>query len=157
MSMRGIYRDNVYTSFHQCRNPVHRVFAHADARSYNQAAALVFVRIGIFQLIVNIFYGNQTYKFEFFIYNWQFLDPVLKQDLFRLLEVGFFIGSDQLVFGHQFFHLSVEVFLILHVAVGNDPNQCIFRIHNRQTGDFEMRHHFLCFGQCVIFRQSHGI
>ena len=88
MTVGRIHHDHVHLSLDQGVHAGHHIAGDAHGSAAQQAAMLVLGRQGIFDLLLNVLDRDETLEFKVSVYNGEFLNFILVQDLFRLREGG---------------------------------------------------------------------
>ena len=154
--MGGVHHQQIHLGLHQFRRAFQVIARGAQGRAHAQAPLLVFAGIRVFNLLLNILYGNESTKIIGLIDNQKFFHAVLVQHL-----LGFFQGrahgdGDQVVLGHHLFHGQVEAVLEAQVAVGEDAHQLAL-LGDGHAGNLVLFHDFQRIGDPVLGADGDGI
>ena len=84
---------------------------------------IVFSRTRIFQLFLDILYGDESLEVEILINNQKLLDAVLLQNFFRLLQRSTDRNGDQVIFGHHLADQLRMIFFEAQIPVGENAGQ----------------------------------
>ncbi len=120
---------------------------YPDRRTDAKAAKVVFVGVGVLDPFFDIFDRDQPFEAPFIIDDGELLDLVFVHDLLGLFEGNPRFRGHERHRGHDHVGLFFEVFLKTHVTVGQNPQQFVVGIYDRNAGDFKFAHQLLGFGE----------
>ena len=88
MTMRRVYNDNIDLGGNQGSQPIHQIRADSYRSCGQQATFAIFGGVRVLLPFFDIFDRNQAFEVPFAINQWQFLDPMFAEDLFRIFQRG---------------------------------------------------------------------
>ena len=86
VAMRGVDGERVDAHFDQLGGALQEVAGGADGAGHAQAALVVLAGVGILQLLLDVFDGDQAFELVVVVDDQQLFDAVLVEDLFGLLR-----------------------------------------------------------------------
>ena len=95
VSVRGVDGDDVHLAPHQFLGTFEKIARGADSRAHAQPALLVLRRVGIFQLFLDVFNGDQALEIVLVVDHQQLLDAVPMQNFLGLFERGAHGNGDE--------------------------------------------------------------
>ena len=140
LTVGGVDHEHVHAGFHQSGSTVVGVTQEADAGGNAQTTLFVLGGVRILLGLHEVLHGDQAGEVAFIVNQRQLLDLVLGQQV-----VGVFLGDvgragDEVLAGHDLGNLEPVVILggdETHVAVGDDADELVVVVNDRQTGDME--------------------
>ena len=108
---------------HQLLGPLEIVSRHSDRGAHAQPSVGVLRCVGILDLFLNIFDGDQSLQVKTVIHDEKFLHPVLMEDFPRLFERSAHGYRDEVFFRHHFFNRQIQARLEAQVPVRQDAHQ----------------------------------
>ena len=140
LTVGGVDHEHVHAGFHQSGSTVVGVTQEADAGGNAQTTLFVLGGVRILLGLHEVLHGDQAGEVAFIVNQRQLLDLVLGQQV-----VGVFLGDvgragDEVLAGHDLGNLEPVVILggdETHVAVGDDADELVVVVNDRQAGDME--------------------
>ena len=137
----GVHDEHVDTGFHQRGGTLPGVAEEADAGSHTQTALVVLRGIRILLGLHEVLDGDQTGQMALVVHERQLLDLVLGEQMMRVFLGNVGRTGDQVILGHHV--LDFETVIILggnepHITVGDDADELVVLVHNRQAGNVEL-------------------
>ena len=123
MRVRGIHHDHVHFSRHQFLGALQKVAGRSHRRAHPQASLLIFGRVRILQLLLNVLHRDQALERVLIVHHQQLLHAMPVQDLLRFLERSAHRDRDQILLGHHLRDRQVIAGLEAQVAIGKNANQ----------------------------------
>src|SRR5829696_7853375 len=106
------------------------IIARCADRSRNAQTSEVIFRCGwIFDCLLNVFYGDESFYMFVVVNNQQLLDPMFLQHGFGLFEGGAHWNRDERLFRHHFRDGNVESCLKTKIAIRDYPDEVTSFIH----------------------------
>ena len=149
MAVGGVHHQQIHLGLDQFRRALQVIARGPQGGAHAQASLLVLAGIGIFDLLLNILYGNEPTKIIGFINNQKFFHAVPVQDLLGFFQGGADGDGNQVVLGHHLFHRQVEAVLEAQVAVGQDAHQLAV-LGDGHAGNLVLFHDFQRVGNAVF-------
>ena len=157
LTVGGVDHEHVHAGFHQSGSTVVGVAQEADACGDAQTALLILGGVRVLLGLDEVFDGDQTGQVAFGVDQRQLFDLVLGQQVVRVLLGDVGRTGDEVLAGHHFGDLQTVVILgcdEAHVAVGDDADELVVLVHDRQTGDVETAAQLVEVGQGHV--RAHG-
>src|ERR1700751_6021152 len=110
----------------------------------------------IFELFLDVFYGDQALEVEIRIDDQEFFDAMLLQDALGLIQSGADGNGDEIVFRHHRTDQLVVIFLKAKIAVGQDAGKA-GAARDRKARDAVLLHDFKGLAQSNVGRNGDGI
>ena len=133
--------DGVGTGLNEGLHAVKRVDGHTHTCGYAQTAFLVLASHGLVLGLGNVLIGDETHEAVVAVYNGQFLNLVVLQNVGSSSKVGLYVCGDEILFCHHVVDELVEVTLKTQVTVGNDAHKVVVVVNNRNAADVILGHH----------------
>src|SRR5438094_721976 len=140
VSVCRVDHDDVAARVHERSRAPQRVRRAAHGSGDPQAAVLILVGVRMAPPLEDVLDGDQPLQDAALVDDGQLLDPVLSEDLLRLVQGGADGRRHQTILGHRLPDRAVELALELHVAVRDDPHQAARAVHDRHARDPEPLH-----------------
>ena len=156
MTVRAIDREHVHALFYQRLSTLQVIAGCANRRSYSQTPMSIFRRVGILQLLLNVFNRDQALQVIGIVNHQQLFHAMLVQNFFRAFERGAHRDRNQVLFGHHLADGNVEAGLKAQIAIRQNANQPLV-LGDRHAGNFVLAHHFQRIGNLRIRRHRDGI
>ena len=99
--MSGVDGEDVGLGLGHFDGALQEVAGGADRGADAQAALIVFRGARIFELFLDVFYGDQAFEVEVLIDDEKFFDAMLLQDALGFVERGADGNGDEIVLGHH--------------------------------------------------------
>ncbi len=154
--MGGVDGECVYAHGDEFGGAFEEVSGGSDGSGYAQAAFFVFAGVRIFQLLLDVFYGDEAFQFVIVVDDQQFFYAVLVKDFLGLLERGSNGDGDEIFLGHHVVDGDVGARDEAQVAVGEDAYEAAI-LGDRDAGDFEAAHEFERVGDGLLGRDGDGV
>ena len=119
----GVDGEGIDAGVDQFGGALQKVAGGADGRADAQTALFVLAGVGIFQLLLDVFDGDQALELVLVVDHEQLLDAVLVEDVFGLFERGADRNRDEVFLGHHIADGDVGAGFEAQVAVGEDADQ----------------------------------
>ena len=112
--------------------------------------------VRILQLLLNVLYRDQPLQVVLIVHHQQLLDPMLMQDLFRLLERGSHRHRDQVLLRHHLINRDIEAGFKAEIPVSENADEfLVFRDGN--AGNLVLAHDLERVGNLVVGRHGDRI
>ncbi len=157
LTVSGIDHEHVHAGLHQGGGTVVGIAQETDAGGNAQTALLVLGGIRVLLGLDEVLHGDQTGQVAFGVDQRQLFDLVLGQQVVGVLLGDVGRTGNQMLAGHHVGDLEVIVILgsdEAHVAVGDDADELVVLIDDRQAGDMETAAQLVEIGQRHI--RAHG-
>ena len=122
-----------------------------------QAAFIVFGCAGIFEFLLDVFYGDQALQVVLVVDDEQLFDAVLVQNFFGLLERRSDRDGDQIFLGHHLADGNIETGFEAEIAIGEDADQFAVFLGDGDAGNFVLLHDIEGVGNLGVGRHGDGI
>ena len=150
LTVSGVDHEHVHAGLHQSGGTLPGVAEEADTGGHAQTALLILGGVRVLLGLDEVLDGDQTGQAAFVVDQRQLFDLVLGEQ-----TVGVVLGdvgrtSDQVLLGHDILDLQGVVIIggdEAHVTVGDDADELVLLVHNRQTGDVELAAQLVEIGQ----------
>ena len=109
MTVRRIDNYDINVCLYKSLYSVEHINRNSDARSAKKSSLCVLCRIGIFDLLFNIFYCDKSLKIKIVIYNREFLNSCLCQNPLCFCKRNSLFGSNKIFRCHGFFYFFGEI------------------------------------------------
>jgi hypothetical protein len=96
--------------------------------------------VGVLALLADILEGDQTPQPPLLVDDRKLLDPMVLQDLLRLVERRSHRGGDQVLRGHHLRYRLFGIWIEAEVSVGDDPLQHPLAVDDRHAADGVFAH-----------------
>ena len=123
MPVRAIDGEHVDLGLGQFLRALQEISGGSDGSTHAQTALRIFRRVGIFQLLLNVFDRDQALQVVFVVDDEKFLDAMLVKNFFRFFERGSHGHGDEVFLGHHFIDGNVEAGFKAQVAVGKNADE----------------------------------
>ncbi len=136
VTVSGIYDQQINSGVNERHGTFKTVTKEAYGAAHQEAAFFVFGSVREFLGFIEVLDGDKAFKFIVGIDQWQFFNAVFLQEAHHFVTLDVEWCSDQRHLGHNFTDGSSVVFCVWHesgVAVGDDSQQNLIFIYNRQT------------------------
>jgi hypothetical protein len=80
--------EHVHFGFGQFLGALQKIAGGADGRAYAQASLRILGGVGIFQFLLNVFYGDQSFEVVLVVDDQKFFDAMLVENFFGIFERG---------------------------------------------------------------------
>ena len=141
--MRRVDADDVHARLHQRRGALLAVGTNADRRTDTQAPAVVTASVRELAELLDVLDRDEAEQPARVVDHEQLLDPVLVQDVLRLVERHARARRHQISTGHDLAHRPIEMTLEAQVAVRQDSDQPASP-GDRHAGDARSTHDLEC-------------
>src|SRR5271165_6978744 len=156
VGVRRIDRDDVHFSAHQLLRALQEIACRAYRRSHAQSSLRILGRRRVFQLLLNIFDGDEALQVELIVDDEQLFDAVFVKDLLSLFERGADRDGDQVFLGHDLRNRQVRTRFEAQVAIREDADQTSVGGHWNARNAIPF-HHFERVGNEFVRRDRNGI
>ena len=141
LAVGGVDDEHIDAGLHQSGGALPSVAEEADAGGHTQTSLLVLGGVRVLLGLDEVLDGNQAGELAVVVDQRQLLDLVLGEQ-----TVGVILGdvrrtSDEVLLGHHVLDLEVVVVFgrdEAHVAVGDDADEAVLLVNDRQAGDVEL-------------------
>ncbi|OQB73668.1 MAG: hypothetical protein BWX90_00431 [bacterium ADurb.Bin132] len=141
--MCGINNHYINIFFCKLLQSFKTVSSGSDCCTNDEPSSGIFCRIRVLESFFDVFDGDQSFKFEIFIYNGEFFYAISVEYGYGLIECCTYRGCYQFVFCHDVFYLFGQVFFEHHVPVCYDANENTGLVGYRDTRDGVFSHHVI--------------
>ncbi len=86
----------------QFGSALHKVAGGADGSAHAQPALIVLAGVGVFELLLDVLDGDETFELVLFVDHEQLFHAMLVQNQLGLFECGAHGYGDEIFFGHHF-------------------------------------------------------
>ena len=156
VAVGGVDGEHVDPHGDEFRGTLEEVAGSADGAGDAQAAFFILGGIGIFQLLLNVFDGDEALELVGVVDDQQFLHAVLVEDFLGLLQSGAHGDRDEILLGHHVVDGDVGAGDKAEIAVGEDADQ--FAIAgDRDAGDLESAHQLERIGDGLLRGDGDGV
>ena len=146
----GVDHEHVHASLHQSGGTLPGVAEEADAGGHAQTTLLILGGVRVLLGLDEVLDGDQAGQVAFLVNERQLLNLVLGEQTVSVVLGNVGRASDQVLLGHDILNLQGVVILggdEAHITVGDDADELVFLVHNRQTGDVELAAQLVEVGQ----------
>ena len=123
MSVRAVDEKNVHAGFDEHLRALLTFRSDTDGRTDEKSTEAVFHRVRINLRFQNIFDRDQTLEIAVLIDDRKFLDSILFQNRFCLLERRSFRNGHERKLRHSRFDQLTEVLFKTQIAIGENPDE----------------------------------
>src|SRR5579872_4863148 len=106
--MRTVDSEDIHFSRGQLLSPLQEIAGSANGRAHPQASMGIFSGIRILQLLLDIFYGDQSLEIVFVVDNQKFLDAMLVENFLSIFKGCPYRDGDQVFLGHDAIDGNIE-------------------------------------------------
>ena len=138
--MRGVEHDHVHLGVDQRAGPLQTVLPRADGGGHAQTPERVLRCLRVAAGLLDVLDCNQAFEVTVLVDDEELLDPMVVQNLARLLEGRAHRHRDEVLLGHALGDGEVEARLEAKVAVGENAHQLPVRIRDRDPRDLVLLH-----------------
>src|ERR1700730_4645541 len=139
MAMGGVNGEDIGFVFRHFDGALEKVASGSDGGTDAEAALLVFCGARVFELFLDVFYGDEAFEVEVLIDNKKFFNAMLLEEAFGLIKHRPDGNSDEMIFGHHGADELIVIFLKAQVAVGENAGKP-GAARYRQAGDLVLVH-----------------
>jgi hypothetical protein len=140
VAVRGIHHERIDASVDQGLGAHHVIPRRANRRGDAQAAMLILVRVRVLASLVDVLDGDESLQPPVLVDDRQLLDAMVGEDPLGLIEGRAFRCGDETFLGHRFLERTVQLSLELQVAIGDDADEAVVAVDDRNAGDPEALH-----------------
>ena len=133
-----------------------KITGGADGGSGKEAALLVLCCVGIFELFLDVFYGDEPFEIEVLVDDQKFFDAVLLQNFFGFFERGAHGNGDEIFFRHHGVDELRVIFFEAEVAIGENSSEA-GTARNGQARDAVLGHDFESLAKSDVWRNGDGV
>ena len=101
VAVRGVDGESVDAVLHEFGGAFEEVSGSTDGCAYAEAALLVLGGVGVLQLLLDVFYGDEAFELVVVVDDEELFDAVLVQDLLGFFERGADGDGDEVFLGHH--------------------------------------------------------
>src|SRR5580700_1479914 len=156
VAVSAVDGEHVNFGFGQFLGALKKIASCANRRTDAQAPLRVFGGIWILQLLLNVFYGDQSLEVVLVVDDQQFLDAMLVENLLRILERCAHGNGDQIFLGHHAVDGNIEAAFKAEIAIGENAGKPAV-LGDWNAGDFVLAHDFESIANFVRRRHGDGI
>ena len=157
MAVGAVEHQHVHARVEQRAGAVEDIVRHADGRGAQQPPRSVLGGVGVLHDLFDVLDRDEPPEVVFLVDDRQLFDAVMAQDLLGLLQRRADLAGDEPLARHDLGDLAAEVFFKFHVAVGDDADELVLLVHDRNAGDAVFRHQRLGVAERFVRRQREGI
>ncbi len=128
----------------------------ADGSGYAEAALGVLGGVGVLELLLDVFDGDEAFELVVVVDDEELFDAVLVEDLLGLFECGSDGDGDEVFLGHHRVDAEVGAGDEAEVAVGEDSDE-LFVLGDGDAGDLVAAHDVECGGDGLLGRDGDGV
>ena len=156
MAVSAVDGEGVDAGVDQAGGALEEVASGADGTGYAEAALFVLAGVGVFELFLDVFDGDEAFEFVGVVDDEEFFDTVLVEDLFGVFEGGADRDGDEVVLGHDVADGDAGVADEAEVAVGEDADE-FAAFGDGDAGDFVAAHDFEGVGDGAVGVDGDGV
>src|SRR5262249_8094087 len=139
VAVSGVDRQNVRLSLRHLHGALEEIAGRAHRSAHAKTSLLVLRSSRIFQLLLNVFYGDESLEIEVLIDDQQFFNAMLLEDSLRFVERGAYGYRDKIVFGHHLADQQGVIFLKAEVPIRQNSGEAR-AASNRQARNAVLGH-----------------
>ena len=147
--MSRVNNNNIDFRFYQSIHTLQNICCDSNGSTTEQTTIFIFCRQRIFDLLLNIFDGDQTFQIEVIIYDRQFFFSCLCKNLLGFFQSDTLFCCDQSFGCHTVFDFLCKIFFKFQITVSDDTNQ-FSAFRNRYAGNSEFCHQIIGIFQCMF-------
>ncbi len=153
VAVGGVDGEGVDAHVDEGGGALEEVAGGADGSGYAEAALLVLGGVGVLELLLDVFDGDEALELVVVVDDEELFDAVLVEDLFGLLERGADGDGDEVVLGHHVADGDVGAGDEAEVAVGEDADEAALA-GDGDAGDLEAAHELERVGDGLLGRDG---
>ena len=148
--MCGIQYDHIHMRFQEGFRSLHDIRGDAQCRTAEETPLLVFRRIRILHLLLNVLDGDQAFEITFLIHNRKFLHLCPCKNRLRFFQGRSFFRRNEILRSHTLRNRTAVILFKNQIPVRDDADQFL-SLRNRHTGDAELCHEVIGIFQTMSY------
>src|SRR5688500_798846 len=156
MAMRRVDGDEIDAGAHQTFDALFPIRPHANRGADAKAAAPVLARVGILNFLFDVFDRDQPLELEAVVYDQQFFDAVLVQQLFCGIQIDAGPHRHEIFLRHDLGYRTIVALFATEITIGENTDDPAVLRHGH-TVDTISIHDLLSFRDLLLRRHGDWI
>ena len=157
MPVRRVEHHGIDVFGDQRLDTLQRIGRNAHAGGHAQAALGVLAGIGMVLHLGNVLISNKPHQMALVVHHGELFDLAVEQHLRRVRQFGAMGRNQPVARSHHLFDAAHHVALESQVAVGDDADQDVVAVHDRDAADLVLTHQVQGVADGILLGDGHRI